>query len=68
MHALLSLRETLVAGVELSSANVSLGYVSADSDFVVLDDEAVQPYLDMLGAAELGAAAPAAAAVAQMED
>jgi hypothetical protein len=64
VHALLSLRETLAAGTELSTANVALGFVSADAGFTLLEDDKVQPYLDMLGAAEVsGAAAPAAAMV-----
>jgi len=56
VHALLSLRETLPSGTELTSSNVSLGFASAEADFAILEDEAVQPYLDMIGQADAGGA------------
>lgn len=65
MHALLSLRETLAAGAELTTSNVALGYVTAGGTFTVLEDEAVQPYLDMIGQAD---APGAPGAAAQMEE
>lgn len=65
MHSLLALRETLPAGAELTTANVAIGYVAEGVGFTLLEDEAVQPFLDSIGQAD-GAGAPAAAA--QMEE
>lgn len=64
VHALLSLRDTLASGTELSPSNVAIGYAGPEGKFTILEDEAVQPYLDMIGQAETSGA-PAAAA---MED
>ncbi|KAJ1635011.1 proteasome subunit alpha type 1 [Pavlovales sp. CCMP2436] len=69
VHALLSLRETLAAGTELSTGNVALGFVSAGSMFTLLEDDKVQPFLDMIGAAEVsGGAVAAPAAAGAMEE
>lgn len=61
VHALLSLRETLASGLSLTTGNVAIGYVSAETDFTLVEDEAVQPYLDMIGQSDLGGDAPAGA-------
>mmetsp|Transcript_10004 Transcript_10004/g.29452 ORF Transcript_10004/g.29452 Transcript_10004/m.29452 type:complete len:253 (-) Transcript_10004:371-1129(-) len=61
VHALLSLRETLAAGTELTPSNVAIGFVGPDSVFTVLEDEKVQPYLDMIGLAEAGGGGTASA-------
>ena len=45
-HALLALRETLATGTELSSNNVAVGYVDADQNFTILEDELIAPYVD----------------------
>lgn len=74
-HSLLALRETLGSGNELTSANVAVGYVSADDKFTILEDEAIQSYVDAVKkpsddaapAAAEPAPAPAAAAGGAME-
>lgn len=69
-HALVALRETLGTGSELTSSNVAVGYVSADKPFTILEDEAIQAYVDLVkkpdeaGAGDLLADAPAPAAEA----
>lgn len=45
-HALLALRETLATGTELSSNNVAVGYVDADQNFTILEDDLIAPYVD----------------------
>jgi len=57
-HALLALKES---ETDLNSRNISIGYVGPDQQFIALDDEAVQPYIDRLQAAEEGADAEDAA-------
>jgi len=47
-HSLLALRETLGTGQELTSANVAVGFVSAEEKFTILEDDKLEPYLDAL--------------------
>lgn len=47
-HTLRALRDTLPNEIELSTKNCSLGIVGADTDFKILDDEKVKPYLDAI--------------------
>jgi len=62
-HALCALRETLSTGTELSSSNVAVGYVSADTNFTILEDESIAPYIEAVKKDQDGAApAPAAEA------
>lgn len=66
-HALLALRETIGSSGELTSSNVTVGYVSVDTPFTVLEDDAVAPYIKKDEAAA-PVAAPAAAAPAMETD
>ena len=66
-HGLLALRETLGSGGELSSSNISVGYVSRDSPFTIIEDESIQRHVDaIVGEAPAPAAADAPPA-AEME-
>jgi len=63
-HALLALRETIGTSGELSSSNVTIGYVAEDTPFAVLEDDAVAPYVDAVKKPDevaTSAAAPEAA-------
>merc|ERR1712010_264948 len=53
-HALLALKESAQDG-DVNSRNCSIGIVGPDTKFTPMDDEAVQPYIDRLQAAEEGA-------------
>merc|ERR1711977_157807 len=66
-HALLSLKES-AQDHDVNSRNCSLGIVGINMPFTKLDDEAVQPYIDRLQAAEEAGDAPAAEGGAAMED
>lgn len=60
-HALLALRETIGSSGELSSSNVTIGYVAQDTPFTILEDDAVTPYIDAVKKPdESSAPAPAA--------
>lgn len=48
-HGLLALRDTLQQDKELTIQNTSLGIVGKDKDFHIIEDEALQRYLDLLG-------------------
>jgi 20S proteasome subunit alpha 6 len=63
-HALLALRETVGTSGELTSSNVTIGYVAEDTPFAVLEDDAVAPYVDAVKKPEPGAAPAAAPAAA----
>lgn len=60
-HAVAALKESAQSD-GLTAKNLSIGIVGKDCAFHVLDDEHVQPYLDMLDSDEV--AEPTAAAVA----
>lgn len=71
-HGLRALRDTLPNEVDLTNKNVSIAVVGIDKDFVVYEDESVDPYLELIAgeerrggegraaAAEEGSAEPAA--------
>lgn len=68
-HGLKALAATLGDGAELSKANVTVALVGPEGTFVVLEDDDVEPYVDMVkreedegGAAGAGAGAEGAAA------
>ncbi|KAG2185883.1 hypothetical protein INT43_002321 [Umbelopsis isabellina] len=48
-HGLQALRDTLQQDKELSIENTSLGVVGKDRDFEIIEGEALQRYLDMIG-------------------
>ncbi|ORY93172.1 20S proteasome subunit alpha 6 [Syncephalastrum racemosum] len=48
-HGLLALRDTLQQDKELNIHNTSLGIVGRDRDFEIIEGEALQGYLEMLG-------------------
>jgi len=62
-HALLALRETIGSSGsgELSSSNVTVGFVSEDIPFTVLEDDAVAAYVAAVKKPEEGGAAAAPA-------
>lgn len=47
-HGLRALRDTLPNEVDLSSKNVSIGYVGKDTEFTVLNEENIERYLHMI--------------------
>jgi len=47
-HGLRALRDTLPNEVELSTKNVSIGFVGTDQDFKILEDEETGVYLGMI--------------------
>lgn len=47
-HGLRALRDTLPGEVDLTSKNCSLGIVSKDQNFTILDDDNVKPYLSLI--------------------
>ncbi|EOD17162.1 hypothetical protein EMIHUDRAFT_118695 [Emiliania huxleyi CCMP1516] len=67
-HALLALRETVGSSGELTSSNVAVGYVSQDTPFTILEDEAVAAHVDAVKKPEEGAPAAAAAGDAPAAD
>lgn len=60
-HGLIALRECLPSDAELTSKNVSVALVGQGQDFVVYNDDTVQPYLDTLDSTKGGRAARAGA-------
>jgi 20S proteasome subunit alpha 6 len=48
-HGLQALRDTLQQDKELSIENTSLGVVGKDRDFEIIEGDALQRYLDMIG-------------------
>jgi len=67
-HALLALRETVGSSGELTSSNVAVGYVSQDTPFTILEDDAVAAHVDAVKKPEEGAPAAAAAGDAPAAD
>jgi len=47
MHALEALKTTLQGG-KITSRNVSVGYVSKNQSFTILEDDAIKPFVDRL--------------------
>lgn len=48
-HGLQALRDTLQQDKELNIHNTSLGIVGKDKDFEIIEGDALQQYLDLLG-------------------
>lgn len=48
-HGLQALRDTLQQDKELNIQNTSLGIVGKDKSFEIIEGEALQKYLDLLG-------------------
>jgi 20S proteasome subunit alpha 6 len=48
-HGLQALRDTLQQDKELNIQNTSLGVVGKDQSFEIIEGEALQKYLDLLG-------------------
>lgn len=51
-HSLLALRECLPNDVSLCTKNTSLAFVGKDTNFVIYDDEDVEPFLQLLEPSE----------------
>ncbi|KAJ1912892.1 Proteasome subunit alpha type-6, partial [Tieghemiomyces parasiticus] len=69
-HGLRALRDTLAQDKSLDTLNCSIAYVGKDTDFTLLDGEAVAPYLSRLesdGGDGTGAAPLGSDSVAPME-
>lgn len=57
-HGLRALRDTLPAEVDLSTKNVSIGYVGKEQQFKILDEEETAPYLKLIEGEERRGAPP----------
>ncbi|XP_066256002.1 proteasome subunit alpha type-1 [Euwallacea similis] len=57
-HGLRALRDTLPAEVDLSTKNVSIGYVGQEQQFKILDEEETAPYLRLIEGEERRGAPP----------
>ncbi|KAL1518291.1 hypothetical protein ABEB36_001933 [Hypothenemus hampei] len=57
-HGLRALRDTLPAEVELSTKNVSIGYVGKEQEFKILDEEETAPFLRLIEGEERRGAPP----------
>jgi len=68
-HGLRALRDTLPNEVDLTNKNVSIAVVGIDKDFTVYEDDAVDPYLELIAGEERRGAGvtPAAAPEAEGE-
>jgi len=64
-HGLRALRDTLPNEVDLTNKNVSIAVVGVDKEFTVFEDEAVDPYLELIAGEERRGGAAAAAAAPQ---
>jgi len=64
-HGLRALRDTLPNEVDLTNKNVSIAVVGLDKDFVVYEDESVDPYLELIAGEERRGGEGRAAAAAE---
>ena len=67
-HALLAVREATTQGNELTAANCAVAVVGEGTPFEIIEDDKIQPYIDMIDADDEPSPEPAGEAQAMATD
>lgn len=65
VHGLLAIRDTIQQEKTITTENVSIAFVGADSKFTVITGSGLQRYIDLMGDSNAPPAAPGAPAADQ---